>query len=46
MCNGVLVLAVAQADLFTHLQIILSTAVLLLIFAVKPITVLGMLLGA
>lgn len=30
----------------SHLQIILSTAVLLLIFAVKPITVLGMPLGA
>lgn len=34
-------LAVAQRNLFAHLQIVLSTAVLLLIFVVKPVTVLG-----
>lgn len=31
----------AQRNLFAHLQIILSMAVLLLIFVVKPVTVLG-----
>lgn len=31
----------AQRNLFAHLQIILSTAVLLLVFVVKLITVLG-----
>lgn len=31
----------AQRNLFAHLQIILSAAVLLLIFVVKPVTVLG-----